>query len=84
MSAQWKEFVEKSELAARIKPEAKVVIHRTTVTPSQLLSVKKKGSLDPLRKKNGICELAVSGQVLAEGRIVRKADGHYLKITKVL
>jgi flagellar motor switch/type III secretory pathway protein FliN len=84
MNVQWKDFVEKSELAARIRPEAKVVIHRTTVTPAQLLGMKKKGSLEPLRKKTDVCELEVSGQVLAEGRIVRGADGHYLKITKVL
>jgi len=84
MNALWKDFVEKSALAGRIRPEAKVVIHRTMVTPAQLLAMKKKGSLDPLRKKKDICELEVSGQVLAEGRIVRKSDGHYFKITKVL
>ena len=84
MDMKLAEFLDRSKLSDTVKPEARVVVHRAKTTPAGLLEIKRRGSLGPVRSRGMVCELEVSGTVLAEGRIVRKKDGHYFKVTKIV
>ncbi len=78
------EFLEGSRMAADVKPEARVVVHRTKITPAGLLGLKNKGVYGPVGRRDMVCELEVGGRVLARGKIVRKAEGHFFKVTQII
>ena len=83
MESKVSQFLEQSVMAERVKPESRVVVHRTRLSPAELLGLKKRGSLGPVQKKEMVCELEVNGTVLAEGRIIRSGGEHYFKVTKI-
>ena len=80
---EFNEFIEKSSIAENVKPEGRVMIHRTELTPAKLLEMRKKGEFGVVQKKGIICQLEVGGKILAQGKIIRKGGRHYFKVKEV-
>ncbi|MBN1411126.1 MAG: hypothetical protein JW969_09790 [Spirochaetales bacterium] len=76
-------FLEDSPLSDRIKLDSRVVIHRTRMSHEELLAIKREGGFGPVKRKDTTCELVISGQILARGKIVKRGSGYYFKITEM-
>ena len=77
------QFIKSSMIAERVKPEGRIVIHRTELTPAKLLEMHREGEYGSVEKKDIICQLEVGGKILAEGKIIRKGGMHYFKVKEV-
>ena len=75
-------FLKTSPLAAKIKFPAKIVVHRTKLSPAEIAEIKKSRKYGLVKKT--VYELVCGGQVLARGRIISKKKGHYFKINEVI
>jgi hypothetical protein len=71
-----------SPTASRIRIPTVVILHRTLLSPAQIDAIRKKGSYGPVPKEERIFELAVGGQVLARGKIVRRGGSRFFKLSE--
>jgi len=74
-----KQFLDDSPLAEKIKLESRVVIHRCQLSQDDLQTLPE--GLGVL--KESLCELEIAGQVMARGRIIKRGDAYFFKVTKM-
>jgi len=84
MDESMAEFLASSSAAQRIKLPARVVLHRTVLTPREIARIKSgERTLSP-DSDEAVCELEVGGQVVAKGRIVRRRGRYQFKVREVM
>lgn len=83
MENRLERWFEESDLPGRIRLPAEVVVHRTKLSPAELVAIRKSGTYRPPESGEELCELEVAGQVLATGRIVRKGKEFFFKVSKI-
>ena len=76
-------FLEESSLAKIIKLPSRIVLDRPGLSPQDVMAIRKRGEYSPVPSKNGICEMEVNGEILAEGRIIKKRNGYYFKVLRI-
>jgi hypothetical protein len=82
MASRLQDFLEKSEIAQMVKLNSRVVLQRMILSPGDIVSIKKQGEYGPIPKEEELCEFVAGGQVLANGRIVKKRGKYYFKVLK--
>jgi hypothetical protein len=75
-----KDRIRDDSIAGRVKLPTRVVIHRSTMSPSRLGELRSRGEYGPIPADQRVCELEVGGQILARGRIVRRGRRRYFKV----
>ena len=71
-----------ASLAKKIKLESRVVVHRVDLSAEDIINIKKHGKYGPIPDSKRICELEVNGNVIAQGKIIKKHGEYYFKILK--
>lgn len=69
-------------LARKVKAESAVILQRVNLSPADLLQIKRDKEYT-IPKSEEICELEAGGQILAEGKIVKRKGEYYFKVQKV-
>jgi flagellar motor switch/type III secretory pathway protein FliN len=82
MSEQLERFFRESDVPGRIRLPAEVVVHRTTLSPADLVETRKNGRFVASDREGDTCELEVGGQVVAIGKIVKKGKNWYFRVQK--
>ena len=82
MEKQLNNFISTSPMASIVKLPAKVVLHRTQLSPKELINIKRKGEYGPAPKE--LCELVSGGQVIAKGQIINKRGEYYFKVKELI
>ena len=78
------EFLASSPVAERIKLPARVVLHRTVLTPREIARIKSgERTLSP-DSEEAVCELEVGGRIVATGRIVKKRGKYQFRVREVM
>ena len=72
-------FLNDSQIAGRIELAPRIVVQRDSLTPRELLEIRRRGKLDPIPEEEQICELEVGGEVLARGKIVSRRGRAYFR-----
>jgi hypothetical protein len=80
MDQALKQFLDSSTIAEKVKLSPEVVVQRLSLTPAEILGIRKEGRYGPVPEKERICELEVGGQVLALGKIIRRKGETFFKI----
>ncbi len=75
-------FLENSPSAENVKLKSEIILQSVRLNASDILELKKSGEYGPIPEKEKICELKIGGEVLANGKIVRKGGEYYFKILK--
>ena len=83
MDNQVEKFLSDSPLAEKIKLPATVVVHRTSLCPLDVKSIRGSGVYGPIPEKEEICELHMGGQLIARGRIVKRRGEYYFKVRRL-
>ena len=78
-----KTFLETNPTAEHIKLESLVVLHRTQLSPKDLLSLGETGSYAVSANSEEKIELQIGESVVAEGEIVEEAGEYYLEVSQV-
>ena len=76
-------FLRNSQVAKKIKLPVRVIVHRTQLSPKDIIRIKGEGQYGPIPKDEEVCELEIGGQVLAHGKIVKKGNSWFFKILKL-
>ena len=77
----WKTFLADSPIAARVTLPTFVVLHRLTMSPTDVARATREGALEPA--DDAACMLEVGGQCVAQGRIVRRGGRSWFKVTRM-
>lgn len=77
------DFLTNSLIAKKVKLPGKIVIHRAAYSPVEIAAMKSKGSYGPIPREEAVCELEVNGEVIARGKIVKKAGEFYFKVLEL-
>ena len=78
-----KTFLESNPTAEHIRLESLVVLHRTHLSPKDILSLGEIGSYTLSANPEEKIELQIGESVVAEGDIVEEAGEYYLEVSKV-
>ena len=84
MDTTLQQFVESSDTARRIVLPTHVVLHRSHLTPRDLLDIREAERYEPQAGGESLCELSVGGKAVARGRIVRRRGDYYFKVVQVI
>jgi hypothetical protein len=84
MTENIKLFLAKSPMAEKIKLPARVIVHRTRISPGDILGIKARGHYGPVYEDEEVCELEIGGQVIASGKIVKKGRHYFFKVCVLL
>ncbi len=74
-------FLKESPIAEKIKLEPNIIVGRTQLSPGELAVIKQRGYYGEVPEKELTCEIEAGGQILAEGKIIRKQGEYYFKVT---
>ena len=83
MADNMKQFLKTSPIAKKVKPPVHLIIHRTSLSPKDIIRIKNLGQYGPIPKDEEICELEIGGQVLAYGKIIKKGNHYFFKVTNL-
>jgi hypothetical protein len=72
-------FLNDSALAEKVKLVPRIVVQRASLTPRELLEIRRAGNFGPVPEKEQICELEVGGVVLARGKIISRRGKVYFR-----
>lgn len=78
-----KEFINDSFIGTNVKLNADIIIRKTELSPDELAAIRDEGKY-VFREKNKIYEMEIGGEVMARGKIVKKKNGYFFKITDIL
>lgn len=76
-----KRFLEESPMAAGVSLPTTIVLHRSTLNPSDVEQTIERGSLVPVGEST--CDLEIGGQCVARGRVVRRRGDLWFKVTEM-
>jgi hypothetical protein len=76
-------FLKTSEIAKKVPVVPQIVVYRDQLSANQLSSVKKSGTYT-IEKVPNVYEMEAGGVVLARGKVIRKKDNLFFKVTEVL
>ena len=80
--AQLQEFLRNSTVAELVKLPARVIVHRTRLTPAEIAQLQSGESSDKIPLNPTTCELVVGDEIIASGRIVRRRGMHYFRVSE--
>jgi len=80
MTKKIKQFLEESAAAEKVSLPTRIIVHRTRLSPKDIIRIKKSGQFGPVPKDEEVCELEVGGQVLAYGKIVQRWGNYFFKV----
>ncbi len=84
MEEKMKLFLQNSPLAEKVKLDGKVILQRTKLSPLDIYNIQQQKQYGPIPEKEQLCELEIGGQVLANGKIVKKHGEYFFKVKKLL
>lgn len=77
------DFFTHSLIAKKVKLPGKIVIHRTSYNPAEIAVMNKTARYGPISPEEEVCELEVNGEVIATGKIIKKAGEFYFKVKEL-
>ena len=80
MEKKIKQFLEESAAAEKVSLPTRIIVHRSRLSPKDIIRVKKSGQYGPVPKDEEVCELEAGGQVLAYGKIVKRRGDYFFKV----
>jgi len=83
MADNVKQFLAASPMAKKIKLPVRAIVHRTRLRPKDIIRIKNNGHYGPVPKDEEVCELEIGGQVIAFGKIVKKGNNYFFKVTNL-
>jgi len=76
-----KRFLDESPLAASVSLPTTIIVHRSTMNPSDVERMIEQGSVVPGGERT--CDLEIGGQCVARGRVVRRRGEVWFKVTEM-
>ena len=76
-----KRFLDESPIAASVSLPTTIIVHRSTMNPSDVERMVEQGSVVP--GGEGTCDLEIGGQCVARGRVVRRQGELWFKVTEM-
>ena len=83
MDETFARFLQESPIARTVALQGRVVVHSMSLTLKELSTFLSQ-KVSSIGGRRGLYDLEVGGQMIARGRIVKKRDGYYFKVTKTL
>ena len=77
------DFFTNACMAKKINLPGEIIIHRAAYSPVEIAALKKKGVYGPIPAGELVCDLAVNGEVIGRGKIVKKAGDYYFKVIEI-
>ncbi|MBT3272695.1 MAG: hypothetical protein HN368_06050 [Spirochaetales bacterium] len=74
------EFFQESPLAGRVKLGTRLIIHERFCSNRELAEITEAGKYGPLADAGIGCKLECGGQIIAEGKLVKKSGKVFFKI----
>ncbi len=72
----------KTSTADRVKVQPNVVIHRTELSPMGIVRIRRDNNYT-IPESESLCELEAGGQVIADGKIVKRKGAYYFKVSRI-
>jgi hypothetical protein len=80
----FEEFINSSYIGENVKLPVNLIIHRTSLSPDELETIKNEEKYIYHNEKDKLYEIEAGGEVLAKGKIVKSNGEYYFKVVKTI